>query len=267
VLGYRLIVAMTPRRTAVIRLAISVFLVMLVASACTEVDSAELRLSRTATVEPGVRAIVDNCPGPETIELTVRDEVLWVAQNPAVIDEDGETAEAGLNDATVEEAGDSATATLDENGEEVEVLAPSLQEIRVGAAPAGWVTVQVLEEPLRDDVRYTVRTEPDGDSVDFALRDLETRFLYDGTDNIVFPPDLMSARCAPPVDLGAFVRDLAVLGALGVTSAALVLVAIITLFFVVTRRFGRIKSLERRAAREAAAQAPETTQHDYQTPV
>lgn len=265
-LGYRLIVTTPKGKRSVIRFAISVFLVMLVASACTEVETAELRLSRTATVEPGVRAIVDNCPGPKTIELTVRDEVLWVAQNPAVTDGDSDTADAGSNDANIEEADSSAASTLDENGEEVEVLEPSLREIRVGDAPAGWVTVQALEEPLRDDVRYTVHTEPDGDSVDFALHDLETRFLYDGSTNVVFPPDLMSAQCAPPVDLGAFVRDLAVLGALGVTSAAFVLVSIITLFFVVTRRFGRLKSLERRAAREAAASAS-AAQQDQQTSV
>lgn len=260
---------MTNKRIPAIRLVITVFLVMLVASACTEIETAELRLSRTATVEPGVRAIVDNCPGPKTIELTVRDEILWVAQNPAVTDDGDYADDASSIDASIEEVGDSATTTLDENGEEVEVLAPSLQEIRVGDAPVGWVTVQALEEPLREDVRYTVRTEPDGDSVDFALQDLETRLLYDGTTNVVFPPDLMSAQCAPPVDLGAFVRDLAVLGALGVTSAAFVLVSIITLFFVVTRRFGRIKSLERRAAREAAAAAgaAQSSQHDQQTPV
>ena len=133
--------------------------------------------------------------------------------------------------------------------------APGLIEIVVGQPPEGWVETQPLAEPLRSDTRYTVATSPDDQTVDFALPDLAQGLLFDGVGRSQFNQDLMQEPCSEPADVGSFVSNIAILALLGVTTAAFVLVALISLLFVVTRRFGRIKAMERKARR---AQRPST---------
>lgn len=227
---------------------------MLLLGACTNSERQGIRVARTATVEPSVRVIVDNCPGPESIIFSVRDEVLWSAENP-----DAATTADPAQPAEVEPA---QPAEVDPNDTAISARDPGLLDVLVGTAPAGWTTTQELEQPLRDDIRYTVRTEPDGKTIEFSTSNLATRTLFDGETSSPFQPESISDPCKEPADIGKFFGDLAILGALGATSAALVMVSLITLLFVITRRFSRIRTIERRAAESAeyeAAPAPQSS--------
>lgn len=174
--------------------------------------------------------MVDNCPGPDVVSLSVRDELLWQIES-------------------TEPAADAFDSADDVT------LLPGLLEFQVGQAPEGWRTAERLAAPLQEGIRYTVATEPDGKSIDFSLPDLSPGLLFDGEGGRQFAPNILDVRCEAQADLGAFTRNLAVLGALWVTSAALVLVALITLLFLITRRFSRIRSIERRTARQIQSDA------------
>ena len=130
----------------------------------------------------------------------------------------------------------------------------------VGETPEGWVEVQPLEQLLSDGIRYTVATEPDGQSVDFSLPDLAPGLVFNGIGRSQFSPNLMQVECSEPADVGLFAQNMIVLIALWLTAAALVMVSLILLLFVVTRRFSRIRSIERRSAAPPAArpQRPRT---------
>jgi hypothetical protein len=231
---------------------------MLVVSACGTVERKPIRLAPTPTAEAGVRVIVDNCPGPASVTLSIRDEVIWQAEAPADSDADADEPSADETDAAT-----SADATADGTPDPLAgdaamsdgTEAPGLIEIVVGQPPEGWVETQPLADPLRSDTRYTVATSPDDQTVDFALPDLAQGLLFDGIGRSQFNQDLMQEPCSEPADVGSFVNNIAILALLGVTTAAFVLVALISLLFVVTRRFGRIKALERKARR---AQRPST---------
>jgi hypothetical protein len=209
-----------PSAIAVILIALALF-----SSACGVEERRPIRLAPTSTADPGVRVIVDNCPGPTSMALAVRDEVLWQIDATA-IDAD---------------SGDGADATADTTSP------PGLREFLVGETPDGWVEVEPLQTTLTDGIRYTLATEPDGQSVDFSLPDLAAGLLFDGTGRVQFNPNLIDDACSEPADIGAFARDLGVLAGLLITSAALVMVTLILVLFVVTRRFSRIRSIERRA--------------------
>ena len=225
----------------------------LVMTACGTVERKPIRLAPTPTAEAGVRVIVDNCPGPAAVTLSIRDEVIWQAEAPQDVDPDAdEAADDGTDTATTDATTDAlADDTAMADGAE----APGLIEIVVGQPPEGWVETQPLAEPLRSDTRYTVATSPDDQTVDFALPDLAQGLLFDGIGRSQFNQDLMQEPCSEPADVGSFVSNIAILALLGVTTAAFVLVALISLLFVVTRRFGRIKAMERKARR---AQRPST---------
>lgn len=219
------------RCSRIFRLTALLFAVAIVASACAEDERRPLRLTSTSTtVETGVRVLADNCPGPGTVRLSVRDDVLWEIQAPApdVI--------AGQDDTT-----DPAVAE-----------STALAEFIVGQTPPDWQEVIPLTTTLEPGIRYTVSTSPVGQSVDFATPDLQPGLLWDGTGVIQFNPDLINQDCSDPADLGLFAQNIAALIALGAVSSALVLVALITLLFAVTRRFGRLQAIERKARREAA---------------
>lgn len=221
-----------------LRLVGGLIVVVMALGACATVERKPIRLAPTATADPGVRVIVDNCPGPAAVRLLVRDEIIWEAEAPAA----PETAEA-------EAATDSSTGTDTGEADADTMGVAGLLEVVVGQPPDGWIETQPLTEGLRSDTRYTVATEPDGQRVDFAIPDLAQGLLFDGVGRSQFNQDLMRSPCSEPADVGQFVGNLAVLGLLGITAAAFVLVALIALLFVVTRRFGRIQSLERKAQR------------------
>lgn len=208
---------------------VSAYLVLLVlallASACGNEERRAIRVAPTSTADPGVRVIVDNCPGPATLVLSVRDETLWQIDAP--------------DPATVEVIG-----TIEDTEPE-----PGLREFLVGEAPEGWTQTQALTTTLDNGIRYTVSTEPDGQSIDFSLPDLAPGLLFDGQGRVQFNRDLINEACSQPADVGAFARDLGVLVGLWITSAALVMVALILLLFVITRRFSRIRSIQKRAHR------------------
>lgn len=222
---------------------------MLVSSACGTVERKPIRLAPTPTAEAGVRVIVDNCPGPSVVTLSIRDEVIWQAEAPPEPDADEDT-EADEPTSGETAADPNAVDALADGGE-----VPGLVEIIVGQPPEGWVETQPLADPLRSDTRYTVATSPDDQTVDFALPDLAQGLLFDGIGRSQFNQDLMQEPCSEPADVGSFVNNIAILALLGVTTAAFVLVALISLLFVVTRRFGRIKAMERKVRR---AQRPST---------
>ena len=79
--------------------------------------------------------------------------------------------------------------------------------------------------------------------------------LWDGTGVIQFNPDLINEECGTTTDIGVFATNIAVLLALGTTTAAIVLVALILILFVITSRFSRVKSIQKKAAKEAEAAA------------
>ncbi len=211
-----------PRR----RYAILLLALLVLAGACGTEERRPIRVAPTSTADPGLRVIVDNCPGPSSMRLAVRDEVLW--QIDAVVD-----------DSPVADGAETV-----ESGPE-----PGLREFLVGQTPEGWLEVQPLETSLARGIRYTIATEPDDQSIDFSLPDLAPGLLFDGQGRVQFNPDLINAACSEPADLGAFARNLGVLIGLWLTSAALVMVAIILLLFVITRRFSRIQSIQRKARR------------------
>lgn len=214
-----------PKRTRLLVLAI---LLALLASACAEDERRALRLTSTSTtVETGVRILADNCPGPNAVRLSVRDEILWEIQAP-IIDPDA-PAEAIDTDVVVEP--------------------PALAEFIVGQAPEGWEETVPLTTNLESGIRYTVSTSPFGQRVDFATPDLQPGLLWDGVGVIQFNPDLINQDCSDPADLGLFAQNILALVALGGVAAALVLVALITLLFIITRRFSRLRAIEKKAER------------------
>ena len=195
-------------------------------TACAEDERRELRLTRTSTVEAGVRVLADNCPGPSNVSLLVRDEVLWEIQAPAEpVDDSTSEPEAGL----------------------VEFL--------VGQAPDAWDTLTPLDVEVEPGTRYTVRTQPDGQTIDFSTPDLRAGLLWDGNGVIQFNPNLINEPCGTTTDVGVFATNVAILLALGTTTAALVLVALILILFVITSRFSRVRSIQKKATREAEAEA------------
>ena len=202
-------------------------------SACAEDEQRELRLTPTSTAETGVRVLADNCPGPDRVSLSVRDDVLWSIER--IVD-----AETSAETATSTTA--STTGDIDESG---------LVEFLVGRTPDDWRTETVLVDPLMPGIRYTILTEPDGQSIDFSTPDLSPGLLWDGIGNAQFNPDLIRVECSEPADVEGFARNIIVLVALWVTAAAAVMVALILLLFVITRRFSRVRSLQRRSGREA----------------
>lgn len=214
---------------------ICVFVGVLVLSSCAEDERRGIRLTPTSTVETGVRVLVDNCPGPTSMALTVREDVLWQIDAPPA----PEVPESASEDEPV-----------------TTVAPPGIAEFLVGQTPDGWTTVTPLESPLASGIRYTVRTEPDEQSIDFSTPDLASGLLWDGVGNSRFNPDLVNAECSQPADVGAFAQNVIVLSLLGVTSAALVLVGLILLLFVVTRRFSRVRSLQNKANKPPKAQRP-----------
>ena len=207
---------------------------MIVLSSCSEDERRELRLTPTSTVETGVRILADNCPGPTSLSLGVREDVLWAIEKIEIPEQTGNSSDE-----------ESASAVVAE---------PGLVEFLVGQTPDGWRTRTVLADPLTADTRYTIRTGPDGQSIDFSTPDLSAGLLWDGTGNAQFNPDLIQIKCAQPADVEGFARNIVVLIALWVTAAATVMVALILLLFVITRRFSRVRSLQKRAAREAAGE-------------
>ena len=114
-----------------------------------------------------------------------------------------------------------------------------------------------LTVSLEPGIRYTVATSPDGQRVDFATPDLQPGLLWDGVGVIQFNPDLINQDCSDPADLGLFAQNIVALVALGGVAAALVLVALITLLFVITRRFSRLRSIEKKAERASQSDAGE----------
>ena len=110
---------------------------------------------------------------------------------------------------------------------------------------------QQLEQLLSEGTRYTLATEPNPQTIDFSLPDLAPGLVFNGVGRSQFSPNLMTVECSQPADVGLFARNMVVLVALWVTAAALVMVALILVLFVVTRRFSRIGSIEKRAAQDA----------------
>ena len=209
-----------PRRNR-FRLLIALLAVTILASACAEDERRGLRLTSTSTtVETGVRVLADNCPGPSSVQLSVREEILWEIQ----FDPNAPAPETAIEPT-------------------------SLIEFIVGQVPAQWEEVVPLDTTLEPGIRYTVSTRPDGQSVDFATPDLQPGLLWDGQGVIQFNPDLVNQDCSDPADFGLFAQNIAALVALGGVAAALVLVALISLLFVITRRFSRVRSIERKAQR------------------
>ncbi len=216
-------------------------LLVLLLGACGSEERKPIRLTPTSAVSAGVRGIVDNCPGPQTIRLSVRENVLWEVESVAPV----ETTDTGVADAAPLTEPDPTTGAL--------------LEFLVGEAPPGYTETVPLAEPIVAGTRYTVSTEPDGQTVDFAVPDLSAGLVWDGSGNAQFNDDLIDEPCAEGADAGAFAQDVLILAALWVTTAALVLVCLISLLFVVTRRFSRVRSLEKKAARaqvEAEFQRP-----------
>lgn len=209
-----------PRRNR-FRLLIALLAVTILASACAEDERRGLRLTSTSTtVETGVRVLADNCPGPSSVQLSVREEILWEIQ----FDPNAPAPETAIEPT-------------------------SLIEFIVGQVPAQWEEVVPLDTTLEPGIRYTVSTRPDGQSIDFATPDLQPGLLWDGQGVIQFNPDLVNQDCSDPADFGLFAQNIAALVALGGVAAALVLVALISLLFVITRRFSRVRSIERKAQR------------------
>lgn len=205
-------------------------------TSCAEDERRELRLTRTSTAEAGVRILADNCPGPSSVSMLIREDVLWEIQLP-----DAQPIEEALEEAAEEAVDDTAAGTTD----------GALVEFLVGQTPTGWETVTELTNPVEPGIRYTIRTEPDGQTIDFSTPDLQAGLLWDGVGVIQFNPDLIDEECSTAADVGAFAQNIAVLLALGTTTAAIVLVILILILFVITSRFSRIRAIQKKAAREA----------------
>lgn len=210
----------------------------LVAAACGQEERRPIRVAPTSTADPGVLVLVDNCPGPSSLALTVRDEVLWrvEARPEGAINIEAETGVADVGAESLEPAD--------------ETVDPALREFLVGETPPGWLEETALETALTTGIRYTISTEPDEQSIDFSLPDLRPGLLFDGEGVDQFNADLIESACSEPADVGGFARNLIVLFGLWITSAALAMVALILFLFVITRRFSRIRSIERRTRDE-----------------
>ena len=232
-------------------MALCVVAVVLLTSCATE-ERREIRLTPTSTVETGVRILVDNCPGPTTVQLAVREDVLWQIESGTV----PETTDAGDDSATSQDTTVDDTLPDDTLSDDTAAAeeAPGIAEFLVGQEPEGWTTSTPLESPLSAGVRYTIRTAPDGQSIDFSTPDLAAGLLWDGQGNAQFNPNLINDECSEAADVGAFAESLVVLLLLGVTAAALVIVAIILILFVITRRFSRVRSIQKQASREPGAE-------------
>jgi len=204
----------------------AVVLLALLASACSQEERRGIRVTPTSTADTGVRVLVDNCPGPSSLELSVREDVLWEIEAPAVEDSAVPPEEA-----------------------------PGLREFLVGETPEGWMTLTPLDAPLEAGTRYTIRTRPDGQSIDFATPDLQAGLLFDGQGRVQFNPDLINVECSEPADFAGFARNIGVLAALGITASALVLVALILVLFVITQRFSRVRALQRKSGKDARRRA------------
>lgn len=237
-----------PVRARPARLMAIVILALIMLSSCAEDERREIRLTPTSTVETGVRILVDNCPGPERVSLSVRDNVLWEITQAASTD----------NAVPATDTGDIDAEALPDDFELTDALdaepVPGLVEFLVGRTPEGWTATTALADPLEAGVRYTISTEPDGQTIDFSTPDLSAGLLWDGTGNAQFNPDLINVECSEPADVEGFARNIGLLLAFWVTAAATVMVAVILVLFVITRRFSRIRSLQKRAEREATAQ-------------
>lgn len=208
-------------------------------TACAEDERRELRLTRTSTAEAGVRILADNCPGPSSVSLLIRDDVLWEIQVAPTPAPDG---------GSDQETGEGATGIADE---ESAIPEGGLIEFLVGQTPDGWETVTPLTDTVEPGIRYTIQTRPDGQTIDFSTPDLQAGLLWDGTGVIQFNPNLINEECGTTTDIGVFATNIAVLLALGTTTAAIVLVALILILFVITSRFSRVKSIQKKAAKEA----------------
>lgn len=213
-------------------------LCLVVLTSCSEDERRGIRLTPTSTVETGVRVLVDNCPGPSAVVLSVRDDVIWQIDAPVTPSTDTDQA-----DAENTEPAESVVPVVP-----VEPV-PGLAEYLVGITPEGWTTTTPLESPIEAGIRYTIATQPDGQSIDFSTPDLAAGLLWDGRGNAQFNPNLIDVECSEPADVGAFAESLVVLLLLGVTAAATVIVALILLLFVITRRFSRVRSIQRQAQR------------------
>ncbi len=203
-------------------------------TSCAEDERRELRLTRTSTAEAGVRILADNCPGPSSVSMLIREDVLWEIQLPE---------SAPVDETASDETAEDAPGTTE----------GALVEFLVGQTPNGWETVTELTNPVEPGIRYTIRTEPDGQTIDFSTPDLQAGLLWDGVGVIQFNPNLIDEECSTAADVGAFARNIAVLAALGTTTAAIVLVILILILFVITSRFSRIRAIQKKAAREALA--------------
>ncbi len=204
------------------------FMCLVLLTACSEDERRELRLTRTSTVTTGVRVLADNCPGPSNVALLIRDDTLWEVQAP--------------------------TEPVQTSSADQDLEPPGLIEFLVGETPQDWDVVVPLAEPVEPGIRYTIRTLPDGQTIDFSTPDLQPGLLWDGQGVIQYNPDLIDEQCSSPADIGAFAQNLAVLAALGTTAAAIVLVALILILFVITQRFSRVRSIQNKARRQAEKQ-------------
>lgn len=202
-------------------------------TACAEDERRELRLARTSTAATGVRILADNCPGPSNVALLVRDNVLWEVQAP-----------------TTPDAAPSSEEAIDDEALDQLPTESGIVEFLVGETPDGWDVLTPLDQAVEPGIRYTIRTLPDGQTIDFSTPDLQPGLLWDGTGVIQFNPDLINEECSTPANIGAFARNIAVLTALGTATAAIVLVALIMVLFVVTSRFSRVRSIQKKAQRE-----------------
>jgi hypothetical protein len=227
-------------RTSPTRLFAIVVIGLALLTSCAEDERRGIRLTPTSTVETGVRVLVDNCPGPSGVLLSVRDDVLWEIQNPTSVGVDVDV-DVDVDEEDSEAADIGALSVTQE---------PGLAEFLIGETPEDWTTPIPLEQLLEPGTRYTISTQPDGQSIDFSTPDLAAGLLWDGVGVAQFNPDLIAAECSQPADVGAFARNILVLSALGLTAAAIVLVVLILLLFVVTRRFSRIRSVQKRATRD-----------------
>lgn len=152
--------------------------------------------------------------------LSIREDVLWEIEAP--VDDGAEVSAESEN---------------------------SVAEFLIGQTPEGWTELTPLAEALEPGTRYTVRTLPDGQSIDFAIPDLQPGLVWDGEGVSQFNPDLIRDECSQPADFGLFAQNILALVALGGVAAALVLVALITLLFTITRRFSRLRAIERKLER------------------
>lgn len=197
---------------------------LILATSCSGDDRRELRLTRTATATAGVRVLADNCPGPSSVALLIRNDVLWEIQAPT----------------------EPPNAQDDPSADQAVGQQPGLVDFLIGETPEGWTATVPLTETLEPGIRYTVRTLPDRQTIDFSTPDLRPGLVWDGSGVIQFNPDLANEECNAQVDAGVFARNVVVLGAFGATAAAMVLVAVILVLFVITRRFSRIRSIQQK---------------------